>query len=70
MYSHLLEISEPKRRLVIYRVYPDGRKELFTEIALPNSASGESSAKFKEFCHMLGENLLLDSPQARKLLGM
>lgn len=70
MHSHLLEISEADRRLVIYRVYTDGRKELFTETAMPSATCDENSAKFEDFCRTLGENLLMDSPIARKLLGL
>ncbi len=68
-HSHLLEISEADRRLTIHRVYGDGRKELLTEVALPSTAGDEDPAKLDEFCSMLGENLLLDSPIARQLLG-
>lgn len=70
MYSHLVEINEQDRRLTIHRVYADGRKELFTEMVLPSATCDEDTAKFEEFCRMLGENLLIDSPIARKLLSL
>lgn len=70
MYSHIVEISEPDRRLIIHRVYADGRKELFTEMILPNEVGEKGAVELQEFCYMLGENLLIDSPIARKLLGL
>ncbi|MBK7663952.1 MAG: hypothetical protein IPJ21_10475 [Sterolibacteriaceae bacterium] len=69
-YNHLLEISEADRRLTIHRIYSDGRKELFTQVILPNTTCDEDPAKFEEFCRLLGENLLIDSPIASKLLGL
>lgn len=70
MYHHLLEIRELDRRLTINRVYEDGRKELFTEVELPSTTCDEDPSRFEEFCRVLGENLLMDSPVARKLLGL
>jgi len=69
-YNHLIEIDESNRRLVIQRIYDDGRKELFTEIKLPNKTCAEDESGFAEFARLLGENLLIDSPIARKLLGL
>jgi hypothetical protein len=69
-YSHLIEIDDSNRRLVIQRIYDDGRKELFTEIKLPSKTCAEDESGFAEFARLLGENLLIDSPIARKLLGL
>src|SRR5215211_7918047 len=69
-FSHLVEISEQARRLKVHRVYDDGRKELFTEVALPSTTCEEDKTTFEEFCRRLGENLLIDSPVARKLLAL
>lgn len=69
-YRHLIEICEQDRQLTIVRVYEDGRKELFTAIELPAQSIDGNKDQFEEFCRLLGENLLLDSPKARKLLDL
>jgi len=69
-YSHLIEIDEKARRLIIYRAYESGKKELYTEVDLPDKTFDEDKNKFQEFARMLGENILMDSPVARKLLGL
>jgi hypothetical protein len=69
-YSHLVEVDEAARRLRIHRIYADARKELYTEIDLPAKTVAESEESFETFCRLLGENLLLDSPTARKVLGL
>ncbi|MEO6146339.1 MAG: hypothetical protein ABIP04_04580 [Sulfuriferula sp.] len=69
-YNHFVKIDEKSRRLVIYRIYGDGRKELFTEIELPSAIIEEREDEFREFARLLGENLLTDSPVARKLLDL
>jgi hypothetical protein len=69
-YSHLVEVDESSHRLVIHRIYPDGRRELFTEVDLPTAGAGSQQDALASFCRMLGENLLVDSPVARKLLRL
>lgn len=69
-YAHLLAIDEAKRLLTIKRVYKDGTQQLFTSIDLPSKAFTEDEPGFREFARTLGENLLVDSPVARKLLGL
>ena len=66
-YSHLIYVDEPSRKVIIHRVHSDGRRELFTEALLPLTHGADG---FAEFCRMLGENVLLDSPATRKLLGL
>lgn len=69
-HGHLIEIDETQRRLVIHRIYADGRKDLFTSVELPAKSATPAKDQVTRFCQMLGENLLLDSPAARKLLGL
>ncbi len=69
-YAHLLEVDEDKRRISIYRISADGKKQLFTSVDLPSKTFSEDEDGFKRFARHLGENLLLDSPVARKLLGL
>ena len=68
-YSHILEIDEERKLLVIKRVFEDGTRQLFTSIALPGKTFPEDEQGFREFAQKLGENLLLDSPVARRLFG-
>jgi hypothetical protein len=69
-YNHLIETDEENRRLTIHRIYDNGRKELFTQVDLPNNVPSENEAQLESFFQLLGENLILDSPIARKLLGL
>lgn len=69
IYSHLIEVNEEERRLTIYRVSGSNR-ELFTSVKLPEEIWEKNPEAIKEFCLKLGENIVLDSPSARKLLGI
>ena len=68
-YSHLVQIDEETRILTIYRVFDDER-DLYTSVKLPDGNWTSNVEVLQEFCRVLGENLLLDSPQARRLLDM
>ena len=68
-FSHLIEIDENARLLRIHRVFADGRRQLFTETPLPPPTADSKSSQFAEFARLLGENILLDSPAARRVLG-
>ncbi len=69
-FSHLIEIDEGTRLVRIHRVFPDGRRQLFTETALPFHTMDPKGSQYAEFARLLGENILLDSPAARRVLGM
>ena len=68
-FSHLVEIDESSRQLAIFRVFPDGEKQLYTQTDLPTKMLGEDKEAFEEFARTLGENILIDSPIARTLLS-
>ncbi|GMU46789.1 MAG: hypothetical protein AMXMBFR26_15710 [Porticoccaceae bacterium] len=68
-HSHFIEIDEKRRVLTIYRIKGEDR-QLFTSVELPQKKWAEDPEVIKEFCRMLGENIILDSPQARQLLEM
>ncbi len=63
-FKHLIEID--KGKLIIYRIFDNGTKELFTETALPDINAGDDGDAFAKFSQQLGENVLMDSPLARK----
>jgi hypothetical protein len=67
-YDHLVCIDEDAKEVVIYRVDANGKKTLYTKAPLPG-ARGDIS-EIESFARMLGENLLLDSPSARRLLDL
>jgi hypothetical protein len=68
-HAHLIEINEAERLLTIYRITNDNR-QLFTSVKLPDKSWKSDPEEIRKFCQTLGENILLDSPQARKLLGI
>lgn len=69
-FAHLVEIDEKTRRVTVHRVFAGGRKQLYTEADLPCRSDDPSDAAYAEFARMLGENILMDSPVARRLLGI
>ena len=66
-FSHSVEIDEKHRLLKIFRVFPDGRKQFYTETDVP-SAGGSST--FEVLSRTVGEALLMDSPAARRLMQL
>lgn len=69
-YAHLIEMDEEKRRITIFRIDSNGHKQLYTSMDLPAKKYDEDEKGFKEFARMLGENILFDSPTARKILDI
>lgn len=68
-YDHLIEINEKERLLTIYRV-TGADKQLYTSVKLPEKTWDKDSEEIKKFCQILGENIIFDSPQARKMFGV
>ena len=68
-FNHLVEVDEEAKRLTIYRIYEDGKKELYTYVDMPASSEVDKE-KYHSFSQLLGENLLIDSPVARRLLNL
>lgn len=67
-FDHLVKIDETSRELIIMRRSQDGIETLYTSVPLPSSSGWD--AAFEDFAKKLGENILLDSPVARKILGL
>jgi hypothetical protein len=65
-YDHLVQVDEAAREIRIYRVDSSGLRTLFSSVPLP--AGGGWNAPVEQLARDLGENLLMDSPSARKLL--
>ena len=69
-HSHLVQI-DGGGTLSIYRVFSDGTdKQFYKSIFLPRMKIQEDKEGFEQFAGILGENILMDSPQARDALGI
>ncbi|AOY66212.1 hypothetical protein LN565_16190 [Xanthomonas euvesicatoria pv. euvesicatoria] len=67
-HSHLVYVDEESRKLLIYRLSEKGKKTLLTDISLPIEQGWSSD--LESIAKQLGENLLMDSPAARRLLDI
>lgn len=65
-FSHLIEMNDKEDRIIIYRIFDDGRKQLYTHIDFSDISFDADRSCFDLLAKELGENLLLDSPVARK----
>lgn len=70
MYEHVIRFSEEERRLYIYRVFANGREELLTYVSLDGISLDSGDRSIQKLAQWFGENILLDSPIARKLLNI
>lgn len=70
IFSHLVEIDETNKQVIIYRVFSNGGKQLYTKVDLPAKTVDEDKSSYENFSRMLGENILIDSPIARKIVGL
>jgi len=69
-FSHFVQIDEATRTLTIYRVFPGGETQFYTETELTPVAPNLNDAVFAQFARTLGENILLDSPATRRAMGI
>lgn len=70
-YDHMVEIKEDEKKIYVFRIYKKSKKkQLFTCYELPAKSFDEDKKAFQEFAKILGGNLLIDSPTARKLFGI
>lgn len=67
-YDHVLHIDAATREVQIYRLDSNGERSLYTSVKLPESRGW--TPELESFARQLGENILLDSPAARKLLNL
>ena len=70
MFDHIVKVSQEDAKLYIYRTYSGGRQELYTSVDLPKIDIETDAMVFQKFSQQIGENILLDSPVARKILGI
>jgi hypothetical protein len=70
-YSHLIDIDPVTRVVSIFRIFPDNKeKQFYNSVELPQGSIEGDRERFDRFARLLGENILLDSPQAREALGV
>ncbi len=69
-YSHLVEFDEKERKLLIFRLFEDGSRGFYSELEMPEASFNDDADEIKKFAQILGENLLADSPIARKLFSI
>src|SRR5690348_11967830 len=67
-HNHLVCVDEESRELTIFRVDETGKQTLFTRVSFP-SGQGWSPA-LENFAKQMGENILMDSPSARRMLEL
>ena len=66
-YKHIIEVSEDGLNIIIYRLFSDGEKSLYARIKFPEKQARFDKEKFREFALRLGEDILLDLPEARSV---
>lgn len=68
-FAHIVEIDEIRRKIVISRLR-ENYQELYTEKDIADIDWKNSEEKFREFCRVLGEDILMDSPLGRALFRL
>jgi hypothetical protein len=61
-------LMKMQRNWLVFRVGADGKRTLFTRVALPQVEGW--SAELQDLAKALGENLLIDSPVIRRILNV
>lgn len=69
-FHHIVMIDPEARSLSIYRVFANGERDFLTSVPLPKIDAQKDWDAFAKFACTLGENLLMDSPEARKALNL
>lgn len=66
-YTHIIQLDAEKRRVLIYREFETGRREIYTGVDM---FSGDGSPKnYDELVRDVGETILIDMPEVRKIYG-
>jgi hypothetical protein len=66
-FTHVVEVDLPERRVKVWRLFDDGRRQFFTEV---HFVDGMPSDAEKILLQQIGEDILLDSPSGRSLLNV
>ncbi len=65
-FAHTVDVVLPEKLVRIWRVFEDGRKQLFTEVHFPDDLSRDQE---RMLLQQLAENIFLDTPSGRSLLA-
>ena len=69
-YEHLITFDEMRKVLVIFRVFADGTRHLYTEISLFDDLGKGDNSEFNRCATRLGESIIVDSIEARRAFGI
>jgi hypothetical protein len=69
-YSHQVDVDESTRKIRIDRIFSDGSKHFYAEASLPERIDELNRDSYADFMRVLGEAIILDSPAARRALGL
>ena len=67
-FCHLIEIDEGARLLRIYRIFPEGRRHLFTETSLPSRTADPT--QYAEFARLVKKLFFSTPPLQGDLWGL
>lgn len=67
-FRHLVEFDRVKRLAVINRVFDDGSKVLYVEISISAGPGEKAEDLFRRLAQRIGEDIVLDSKDARSIL--
>jgi hypothetical protein len=66
-FTHVIEVDLPERRVKIWRLFEDGRRQFFTEVHFVEGMQRDAENLLFQ---QISENILLDSPSGRALLNL
>ena len=69
-FNHIVSFDSESRRIEIQRVFEDGRLQHMTGVDVPEIDIDTERDRFTEFCKLLGESLIVDSPDGRKIFDI
>jgi hypothetical protein len=69
-FCHLIEFDKARSMAIINRLFKDGTKVLYVEIPISTAEEGSIESAFRNYAQRIGEDIILDSPEARSMLGI
>lgn len=69
-FCHLIEFDKVRKMAIINRLFKDGTKVLYVEVPISIVEEESIEAAFRSYAQRIGEDIILDSPEARNMLGI
>lgn len=69
-FTHRVQFIEGTGKAIIERVFADGTAHLFTEVDFSRNEGETTEETLKRCSSRLGGDIALDSPVARRILGL